>query len=380
MPAVRASARIQVDVKTVPHRTPSGRVTIRDVARAANVSIATVSRVLNRPERVDAQMRARVETAVTRLGYVVDGAARALASRRSRTIGAIVPTLDNAIFAAGINALQLRLDEHGYVLLVASSEYDETRERRELQALVERGIDAVMLVGTDHSDAVRAILDAAEIPAVVAWAIDHAAPWPCVGFDNARAMARIVEHLVVLGHRRIAMIAGITSGNDRAAERVRGAREALAQHGLSLVHLFESAYRFGDGRAAMRSLMGLPERPTAVVCGNDVLAMAALFEAQALGLAVPREVSITGFDDLELASHLSPALTTAHVPAVEMGRRVADYLVAALAGQVMPRINELEVRVVLRETTAPPLAAHRAQGAAYPSGLTTGQASGKLEA
>jgi LacI family transcriptional regulator len=331
-------------------------VTIREVARAARVSIATVSRVLNRSNRVDARLRARVEAAVARLGYVVDGAARALASRRSKTVGAIVPTLDNAIFAAGINALQLRLDEHGYVLLVASSEYDEARERRELQALVERGIDALMLVGLDHSQAVRAILEATEIPAVVAWAIDRAAPWPCVGFDNARAMARIVEHLADLGHRRIAMIAGVTAGNDRAAERVRGAREALARRGLALEHLYESPYRFGDGRAAMRSLMALTARPTAVVCGNDVLAMAALFEAQALGIAVPREVSITGFDDLELASHLSPALTTAHVPAAEMGRRVADYLVAALAGYDLPRVTELDVRVILRETTAPPVA------------------------
>jgi LacI family transcriptional regulator len=346
---------VTIVVKTISRiPMPVGRVTIRDVAQAARVSTATVSRVLNRPDRVDVRLRARVEAAVARLGYVVDGAGRALASRRSKTVGAIVPTLDNAIFAAGINALQLRLDDHGYVLLVASSEYDDVRERRELQALVERGVDAVMLIGTAHVDSVRAILAAAEIPAVVAWAIDRNSPWPCVGFDNARAMARIVEHLVDLGHRRIAMIAGITRGNDRAAERLRGAREALTRRGLELVHLFESPYSFGDGRAAMRSLMGLATRPTAVVCGNDVLAMAALFEAQRLGIGVPGDVSITGFDDLELASHLSPALTTAHVPAAEMGRRVADYLAAALAGQDMPRMTELEVRVVLRETTAPP--------------------------
>lgn len=334
----------------------TSRITIREVAKAARVSIATVSRVLNAPDRVNADLRQRVTSAVERLGYVADGAARALASRRSATIGAIVPTLDNAIFAECINALQLRLDEHGYVLLVASMEYDPRRERRELKALVERGVDGVVLVGTAHEESIFQLIHAARVPAVITWANDPKAPVACVGFDNETPARRMAEHLIDLGHRRIAMIAGITRGNDRAAARVAGVRAALDARGIALPRelLYERPYTIGDGRAALRDLLALPAPPTAVMCGNDVLAFGVLLEAQARGIGVPAALSVTGYDDHELASQFSPALTTVRVPAAEMGRRAADHLVNAAQGQHLPAVTELEAAIMLRATTAPP--------------------------
>ncbi len=334
-------------------------VTIRDVARAAGVSVATVSRVFNRPDLVTAALRTRVREAAERLGYLADGAARALASRRSRVIGAIVPTLDNPVFAICIDTLQQRLDQHGFALLVASAGYDAARETREVRLLLERGIDGLMLVGAEHPEAVWALLRrrGPAVPAVVTWTSDTTAtPVPCIGFDNRAAARRIVEHLLQLEHRRIAMIAGPTAGNDRAAARVAGVREALATAGLRLApaYLTERPYTVPDGRAATAALMSLAEPPTAIVCGNDHLALGALAGARALGLGVPRDLSITGFDDLDFAAYAEPPLTTVRVPAAEMGQRAADHLVAAATGLTPPAGAVLEAPVMLRGSTARP--------------------------
>jgi len=334
------------------------KITIREVAQAAGVSVATVSRALNSPSQVTPELRARVSAAAERLGYLAHGAARALASRRSGAIGAIIPTLDNQVFALCIDALQQRLDAHGFVLLVASTGYEAAREARELRALLERGVDGVMLVGAEHPPAIWRLLAAAgRIPAVVTWTShDPAAPVPCIGFDNRAAARRIAEHLLALGHRRIAMIAGPVRGNDRAAARVAGVREALAAVGLRLdpPYLAERPYTVPDGRAALMALMALPEPPTAVVCGNDHLAFGALAGARALGLRVPQDLSVTGFDDLDFAAYADPALTTVRVPAAEMGRRAADPLATTAAGEPPPAPAELEAPVMLRGTTAPP--------------------------
>lgn len=331
-------------------------VTLDDVAREAGVSPATVSRVLNRPETVRTALREAVRGAVDRLGYTPHGAARALASRRSQTIGAIVPTVDNAIFARCLDALQRRLDAAGYVLLLATTEYDPARETAEVQALLERGVDGILLVGGERDPAIYARLAARRVPFVTTWVYDPGAGRPCIGFDNRRAARHVTNHLADLGHKIFAMIAGLTRHNDRAAERVVGVREALAARGLALPaeRLVERPYAIAEGRHAMRMLLRGSETPTAVVCGNDILAIGALLECLAQGVAVPGAVSITGFDDIDLASHLQPPLTTLRVPSAAMGERAADYLVSCLAGRTTPPHVELEVELILRGTTAPP--------------------------
>jgi LacI family transcriptional regulator len=323
------------------------------------VSIATVSRVVNAPERVAPTLRARVEQEISRLGYLPRGAARALASRRSDTIGAIVPTIDNAIFAHCLAALQRRLVESGNVLILASSEYDPAQEVAQLRALVARGVDGVMIVGNAHDPALYALLEQRAIPFVETWSYDReaggAAPGrACVGFDNRAAMARVVGYLVDLGHRRLAMVAGIAAHNDRAASRIAGLREAAAAHGLPVPAIVECRYDIAAARNTARALLGERPRPTALVCGNDVQAYGALFAARDLGLAVPRDVSITGFDDLDLAAHLDPPLTTVRVPSVEMGTLAADYLCARIAGRAVPAHQELDTQLIVRGTTAKP--------------------------
>lgn len=300
---------------------------------------------------------ARVQVAVQSLGYVAHGAARALASRRTHTIGAVIPTLDNAIFANTVHALQKTLDDAGYTLLLASHEFDTEVEARVTRALVERGVDGLVLLGATHHPSVLPMLDAQQIPYVLTWALDSSGSHPCVGFDNRAAAVRIAQHLLDLGHREFAMISGVTAGNERAAERLEGIRQALAARGIGLApgRVVEKPYTLSAGREGLRELLRGGTRPTAVMCGNDVLAIGALAECHDAGLDVPREISVTGFDDLAVAAVVTPALTTVHFPTAELGSYAAQHLLARLAGRAFEMRTELPVELVVRGSTAPPL-------------------------
>jgi LacI family transcriptional regulator len=330
---------------------------LSDVANLARVSTATVSRALTCPGKVKPATAARIRQAVEALGYVAHGAARALASRRTHTIGAVIPTLDNAIFANTVHALQKTLDDAGYTLLIASHEFDAEVEARVTQALVERGVDGLVLLGTTHHPSVLRMLDTHEIPYVLTWALDASGRHPCVGFDNRAAANRIASHLLELGHRDIGMISGVTAGNERASERLEGVRRALSAHGVTLAasRVVEKPYTLSSGREGLRELLRATPRLTAVICGNDVLAIGALAECQARGVAVPRELSVTGFDDLEMSAVVAPALTTVHFPTAELGSYAAQHLLARLAGKPFELRTELPVELIVRASTAPPV-------------------------
>lgn len=345
-------------MSTRQHRSGISPPVLADVAREAGVSTASVSRVLNAPDTVRPVTREKVVNAIRTLGYVPDGAARALASGRLNTIGAIVPTLDNAIFASGINAFQRRLAQRNYTLLVASSEYDQHEEIREVQALVVRGVDAMMFIGEAHAPEVYQAVQRRGIPYVNTWMYSPDSPHPCIGFDNRGAARHVANHLLDLGHKHLAMIAGILNHNDRAQHRLAGVREALTTRlGASSaheMHVVERPYEIREGRDAFRMLIRLPNPPTAIICGNDVLAVGALFEALTMGLNIPEDISITGFDDLPIAANLLPPLTTVRVPSATMGHKAADFLLDRLQGITPSQHTELEADLVLRGTTAPP--------------------------
>jgi LacI family transcriptional regulator len=329
---------------------------LADVARVARVSTATVSRALTQPDKVKAATAARIRQAVQALGYVAHGAARALASRRTRTVGAVIPTLDHAIFANTTHALQKTLDEAGYTLLLACHEFDAAAEARMTQALIERGVDGLVLLGTSHHPSVFQMMETHHLPYVLTWALDASGKHPCVGFDNRAAAIRMTRYLLELGHREFAMISGITEGNERAGERLGGVREALAAAGLRLPpeRVVEKPYTLPAGREGLREVLRAHPRPTAVVCGNDVLAIGALAECQSAGLAVPQQVSVTGFDDLEMAAVVAPGLTTVHFPTAELGVHAAQNLLARLGGREAPARTELPVELVVRGSAAPP--------------------------
>lgn len=331
---------------------------LADVARLARVSTATVSRALTQPDKVKVATAARIRHAVQALGYVAHGAARALASRRTHTIGAVIPTLANAIFADTTHALQKTLDEAGYTLVLACHEYDVRTEARMIQALIERGVDGLVLLGMSHDASVFQMIETHQLPYVLTWALDASGRHPCVGFDNRAAANRIAHHLLNLGHRELAVISGITEDNERALERLEAVRETLAERGVALrpERVVEKPYTLTAGREGLREVLMGAQRPTAVICGNDVLAIGALAECHAQGLAVPRDVSVTGFDDLEMAAVVTPALTTVHFPTAELGTFAGQHLLARLAGKPVEPRTELPVELVVRASTAPPQA------------------------
>lgn len=350
---------------TVGADTTPRTATLHDVARAAGVSTATVSRAFNRPDTVREALRQRVQAAAAELRYIPNDAARALASHRSRVIGAIVPTIDNAIFAQGVAAIQARVEAAGYGLLLAACDYDLERELAQARTMVGRGIEGLVLVGTRHHPALRDLLREHRVAYVCQGAFAPAEEPACVGFDNRRAAYVATRYLLELGHRRIGMVAGIRKDNDRAAGRVEGMRTAMAEAGLALPAtageaaqaadgwLVESAYAYEAARLATRQLLAGVRPPTALVCGNDILALGALRECQARGVAVPGQMSIVGFDDLAPARQASPALTTIRVPTTQMGEAAADFILAALAGESPPAV-EIPFRLVIRASTGPP--------------------------
>ncbi|NIA69980.1 substrate-binding domain-containing protein [Pelagibius litoralis] len=335
---------------------PDRRPTLDDVANRVGVSTATVSRCLSAPEKVRPKLREKVMAAITETGYRPHGAARALASRRTNTIGAVIPTLDNAIFAKVAQTLQDALDVRGRTLLLASSDYLPEREQNQIENLIIRGVDGIMLTGEQRDPEIYELLDRRGIRYVNTYVHHPDSPHPTIGFDNVGAMEKIVSYLYDLGHRRFAMIGGLTAGNDRAAERIQGTREALQRRSIDLPpeRILECPYALTAGRTACRALLAAAEPPTAIVCGNDVLALGTLFEAAALGTAVPGSLSITGFDDLELAREIAPGLTTIHAPLVEMGRLAADFLLSeADSGAEQGRHIELPAELVVRGSTGP---------------------------
>ena len=338
------------------------------MAERSGVSSATLSRVLNHPDRVRPALRARAEAVLAEAGYVPHGAARSLASRRTRTMGAIVPTVDSALFAKIVDGLQQTIHAQGYQLLLAASNYHPAREAAEVRALLERGVDGMMLVGRMRSDDTYAMLRSKGVPFVTTCHYDGAVPWTTVGWDNVAESERIADYLLDIGHRRFGVIAGLTVDNDRAGDRVKGFGQALARRGVALADhaVIERPYTVPDARDAMAALLRLPEPPTAVLCGNDILAYGALQECLWRDMRVPQEISITGFDNIEMAAHCRPGITTLHVPAYELGERAATLLLGT-HGTEAPEHVCLELELILRGTTAPPRTSPTARGGLRPS-------------
>lgn len=331
---------------------PNAAPTLDDVAKMAGVSTATVSRCLNTPDRVVEATRVKVMAAVNALGYTPNFAARVMAAKRTFTVGAIIPTMENAIFAQGLQAFQEELHASGYTLLVASSAYKPELEEEQIRALVARGADGLLLIGHDRADAVYDYLEQQSIPALVAWSYLPTARVPSIGFDNYAAMFALTQHVIQSGHTRIAMISSFCADNDRARLRVDGLKDACAQNGLdaSAIRVVETQYGIETGAAAFAELMAQDPRPTAVLCGNDVLAVGALQQAKKMGLSVPTDVAVTGFDDIELAGIVSPALTTVRVPHRDMGIQAARALVE-MVENTSPGVSvKLQTSLCLRES------------------------------
>ena len=330
-----------------------GGVSLSDVAARAQVSTASVSRVLNNSGKVNDDIRERVERASRELGYLPNGAARALAARKTKTIGAIVPAIENSGISSSVAAFQRVLRQAGYTLLLTSTNYDMQNELQEAQVLLARGVDGLMFVGGEHHPEVMPLIERYKVPFIETWTLVPGRP--SVGLDNFGAAKAIAQHLVGLRHRRFGLIMGQSEGNDRAALRLKGVRACLDECGLEKAQewLIDRPYNISDAKMATHALLGSRNRPTAIICGNDQIAIGAMIQAAGEELIVPRDISIVGFNDLELAAHLNPPLTTMRVPFEDIGRISAELLLRSIDDKsFVPTPFEVPATLVVRGSTA----------------------------
>lgn len=328
------------------------RATLADVAALAGVSLGSASRALSVPEQVKPATLKKVAQAVAALGYIRNGSAQALASRRTRTVAALYPTLDNPIFAQSTHSMQQTLWSLGYQLLIASHEYQIDNEFALLRATVERGVDGLILVGTDHSQEIFTLLHQRGLPYVLTWSTDDSTYPHCVGISNFHAAYKLAREVIAKGHTRIGLCGGAIERNERARGRRLGILAALKEAGLKMRKdwIFEAPFSYAGGRQAIQYFWSLKQRPTAILFGTDLQAIGALHQCREQGIRVPDDLSIIGFDGIEEAEMMQPALTTLRIPAHEIGRRAAHRIVALIEGTPVEPEPPLSEMVLIRES------------------------------
>lgn len=332
-------------------------VTIREVARQAQVSTATVSRVLNGSGPVAEATRQRVRQAVIDLAYEPNAVARSLVSSSTHTIGILLPDISNPFFPELVKGVQLLADDRRYTLLLLNTEASAIREASALSTLRGKRVDGVVMVGlTTRPEQIKEVLGT-EIPVVVLDRAMRPGSFTVVRLDHARGAAMAMTHLVDLGHRRIAHIAG-PRGLELSRQRSAAYRSALRRVGQPADPrlLLRGDFSELGGSVAVEQLLDAGVDFTAVFAANDLSAIGAIRALRTHGLRVPDDVSVIGFDDIQLAGYVTPALTTIRQPTYAMGRRAAELLIDAVqgTGSLTPRTVLFEPELVVRESTAPP--------------------------
>lgn len=330
-----------------PSSPSPGRVSIKDIARKANVAPSTVSRALHDHPRISLATRQQIQGLAEAMGYVPSEVARALVGRRATTIGVAVPEIDDPFYTGIISGIEQVAVAHEYDFFVGSFNRDRQRERKLFDAFEEKRLAGIVIAGTSVDDA---YLNRERQPLPAVLVSQPGYPF-AVDIDQEQGSHLAIQHLAGLGHQRIAYI-GLR--NDTASQRRRfaGYQAALEHAGLT----FNPTYvALGDGRiqggvAAMQQLLQVSNRPTAVFCYNDRMAIGASHAVHAASLRVPQDVSIVGFDDLEIAAYVNPPLTTVRQPNIELGRRAAEMLFAQINHQpVSPQL--LTPELIVRQST-----------------------------
>src|SRR3954451_17298266 len=304
-------------------RSPS----VKDVAAAAGVSLGTVSNVLNRPERVSAATRERVERAMADLGFVRNESARSLRAGQSRTLAYVMLDAGNPFFSDVAQGIELAAEDTGLSLFICNSDNRASREATHLTHLQQQRVQGILITPVDPDAEALDAIARHGTPLVIVDRPRRREDFCSVAVDDVFGGRLAVEHLVDKGHTRVAFIGGPDSiGQGR--ERLQGAREVWGELGLpedDLIHLPTGALTVGEGRSAGERLAGLParRRPTAAFCGNDLLALGLLQQSISSGQRVPEDLAIVGFDDIEFAAAAAVPLTSVRQPRQELGRTAA---------------------------------------------------------
>ena len=342
-------------------RRATGRVTLNDVATAAGVSPITVSRALRGERAVAPELAQRVAQAASRLGYVPDPAARALASRHSDHVAILIPKLSNTLFVDLLDAAQQTLRNAGFQALIGVTHYDAAQEEQLLREQLLHRPAGLLITGLNYGAATRALIATSQVPCVHLMDLPtdtapiqpiHPATY-CVGFRQIDAGAALTRHLLAKGYRRIAF-AGAQL-DERVMQRLYGWRNALQQAGVydpTLEFLNPASSSMALGGVMLAQIAGQSPAVDAIFFCNDDLAQGALLAALRMGIAVPQRIAIAGFNDLTGSDQMLPSLTTVRTPRAQIGQAAADMLLALIRkGAHSPHQVDLGFEVVLRDST-----------------------------
>jgi LacI family transcriptional regulator len=333
------------------------RIDIRTVAASAKVSVATVSRVINNIANVDPVLSKRVWEAISKLGYIPNNQARALVSGRSRLLGVIISDITNPFFPELIQGFEEEAVAAGYETLVGSTGYDLRRMEVCVQRMLERKVDgvAVMTFGIEEPLLERFALK--KIPMVFIDVAPEKKGFSAIHIDYDHGIHEAVQHLAVLGHRRIAFIAGPT-GLHSAQAREKAFRSAVASIGLELPpeYVYVGDYTTEGGSRGAEHILKLDQPPTAIVCSNDMTAIGAMHAASRLGMKIPDDLSLVGFDDIGIARYMLPPLTTVRMSGREIATSAVRTLIASLKGEESDKApyEIVRTRLVVRQSTSIP--------------------------
>ena len=332
------------------NRRGSGAVTLHDVARLAKVAPITASRALNIPGRVSPEVFQRVAEAVRLTGYVPNLLAGGLASTRSKLVAAVVPTIAGPVFLQTVQSLTAALAEHGYQLMLGQSGYVDSREDALLEAIIGRRPDGIVLTGITHSAKGRTRLLAAGIPVVETWDLTPTPIDMLVGFSHVDVGRKVVAFLHAKGRRRLALVAGDDERSKRRHDAFCHAALALGLPEVQAV-VVPAPTTLRSGRSALVELLQRAGGIDAVFCSSDLLALGVLTEAQARGIAVPAQLGVMGFGDLDFAADLNPALTTVRIDGASIGRQAARFIVDRAQGRsIDPRVVDIGFSIVDRNS------------------------------
>ncbi len=333
--------------------------TIKDVARKAGVSTMTVSRVINKSGYASENTRTRVERAVAELGYVPNALARHLRSKRTRTVALVLSDVTNPYFTTIARGVEDVAAAHRFAVMFCNTDESEVEEAEYIQMLIERQIDGVLLVPAGRSPDTFRLLRTHDVPVVV---LDRRVPWP--GADQIRCDSEagaylLVQHLIKLGHRRIAILSGKRTIST-SADRIAGYRRALADAGMefdpSIVR--DAGFSTEAGYAMAREILATTPRPTAIFAANNFIAFGTIQAIREKGLVIPDDISLVCFDDVPAAWLVDPFLTCVQQDAYTIGRQAAELLFTRLESSPGTRRRSvvLPVKFVVRRSSAPPAA------------------------
>ncbi len=345
--------------RAAPPSGPRGRVaTISDVARRACVSRATVSRVLNEYPHVRPHVRRAVLQAMSALGYRPDHVARSLARRETQTLGLVVADITNPFYAETARAIVETARGHGYNVILCNTDNLPRLQEEYVEVLRQRRVDGIIFGSVFLWDPVVERLVEAGYPCVMYNRRLRSGLGNYIVLDNVRASRDLTTHLIRLGHGRIGFISGLREIST-AADRLRGYREALRAAGLPLdaTLVCPGAFKAETAERAAHELLKLRRRPSAIVAGNDLMALGAIQAAGEMGLRVPEDLAVVGFDNIEIASHREIQLTTMAQQKTEMGRLAVEWILEII------RDPERFARGPLQQVLAPTLVVRRTCGA-----------------